>query len=103
MTTESPPSQIQHQPLAPAAGAADHHALVLGLLLLGEDGVAMLRLAREHALLAGPADAELAGIIHVDALIEQDAEYGLALRDEELPPRARKLHDEAAGARRLGL
>ena len=65
------PSQIQHQPVALAARAADHDLGVGGLLLLGQDGVAVLGLARDHPLLAGAADAELAGIIDVDAGIEQ--------------------------------
>src|SRR5262249_3937546 len=46
-------SHIQHQPVGLAAGAADHHALVLGLLLLGEDRVAVLGNAGDDALLAG--------------------------------------------------
>src|SRR5579871_203572 len=86
-----PLSKIQNQPLALAAGAADHHPLVLGLLLLGEDGVAVLGLARDHALLAGAADAELARIVDVDAFVEQHAEDRMARRDEEFPARARKL------------
>ena len=36
-------SKIQHQPLALAAGAADHHARVLGLLFFAQDRVAVLR------------------------------------------------------------
>ncbi len=95
--------QIQHQPLALAAGAADHHALVLGLLFLAQDGVAVLRHAGDDPLLAGATDAELAGIIDVDAFIEQHLQDGLALRDEELLPRARELDREAAGLGGLGL
>src|SRR5262245_49073852 len=56
-------SKIQHQPFALAAGAADHDLGVGRLLLLGQDGVAVLGLAGYDALLAGAADAELAGII----------------------------------------
>ena len=63
-------SEVEHQPLALAAGAADHHAPVLGLLLLGKDRVAVFRDAGDDALLAGPADPELTGIVEVDAFIE---------------------------------
>src|SRR5258705_6220442 len=93
-------SQIQHQPIALAAGAADHHPLVLGLLCFGEDRVAMLGLAGNHALLAGAADPELARIVDVDALIEQHFEDRASLRYEEFLPRARKLDREAAFLRR---
>src|SRR5882724_3371762 len=65
-------SQIQHQPLALAARAANHDLRVRRLLLLGQDGVAVLGDPRNHPLLAGPADAELAGIVDVHAGIEQD-------------------------------
>ena len=41
-----PGSQIQHQPLALAAGAADHHLGVRRLLLLAEDGVPVHRARR---------------------------------------------------------
>src|SRR5215468_5510641 len=91
-----PPSQIQHQPLGLAAGAADHHALVLGLLLLAQDRVVVLRNAFDDALLAGAADAKLAGIIDVDALFEQHVEDGTALGNEEFLARARELDREAA-------
>src|SRR5258708_5817358 len=87
-------SQIQHQPFGLAAGAADHHPLVLGLLLLGEDGVAMLRDSGNDPLLASPANAELAGIVDVDAFIEQDLQDRSALRDEEFQARALQLDRE---------
>src|SRR5215467_15414114 len=90
------PLQIQHQPLALAAGATDHHPLVLGLLFLAQDRVVVLGDAFDDALLAGAADAELAGIVDVDALIEQHLEDGAALRNEELLARARELDREAA-------
>ena len=39
----------------------------------------MLRRAGDHSLLAGPADAELAGIVDVDPGIEQDLQDGFAI------------------------
>jgi len=61
----------------------------------------MLRDAGNDPLLAGPANAELARIVDVDACIEQDLEDGRAFRDEELPVRALELDREAALAARL--
>src|SRR5215510_11108397 len=87
--------QIQYQPLGLAAGAADHHPLILGLLFFAEDRVVVLRNPLDDALLAGTADAELAGIVDVDALIEQHFEDGASLRNEELLARARELDREA--------
>src|ERR1700736_4438873 len=84
-------SEIQHQSFALAAGAADHHLRVGRLLLLGEDRVAVLGRAGNHPLLARPADAELAGIVHVHAGIEQHLEDVLSLGDYEFLPRAGKL------------
>ena len=57
---------------------------------------AVFRDAGDDALLAGAADAELAGIVDVDAFIEQDFENGAAFRDEEFLARARKLDREPA-------
>src|SRR6516164_11324025 len=64
------PLQIKNQAFALAAGAADHDLGIRGLLLLGQNGVAMLGYARDHALLARSTDAELAGIVDVDPGIE---------------------------------
>src|SRR5438270_11539074 len=63
----------------------------------------MLRDACDDPLLAGAANAELARIIDIDALIEQYAQDGLALGNEEFLAGARKLDREAALARRLRL
>src|SRR6516225_16110 len=89
-------SQIEHQPLALAAGATDHDFGVRGLLLLGQDGVAVLGDARNHPLLAGTADAELAGIVDVHAGIEQHLQDALAFGNDEFLSRARELDHEAA-------
>src|SRR5262249_20348612 len=94
--TTLPPSQIQHQPLGLAAGAADHDPLVLGLLFLAQNRIVVLGDAFYDALLAGAADTELAGIVDVDAFIEQDFEDGATLRNEEFLARARELDCEAA-------
>ncbi len=56
----------------------------------------MLRSAGDHALLAGAADAELAGVVEVDAGIEQHVEDGLALGNEIFDAGARELHGKAA-------
>src|SRR5258706_142883 len=88
--------QIQHQPLALAAGAADHDLGVGGLLLLGQDGVVVLVDAGNHPLLAGAADAELAGIVDVDARIEQHLQDALALGADEFLSRAREFDHEPA-------
>src|SRR5436190_9211809 len=87
---------IQHQPLALAAGAADHHPLVFGLLFLAQDRVAVLGNSGNDALLAGAANAELARIIDVDALVEQHLQDRLAFRNEEFLAGALQLDGEAA-------
>src|SRR5262249_29724685 len=89
-------SQIEHQPLALAAGAADHDLGVGGLLLLGENRVAVLGNAGDDALLAGTADAELAGIVDVHSGIEQHLQDALALGNDELLSGARELDYEPA-------
>src|SRR5262249_58313506 len=89
-------SQIEHQPLALAAGAADHDLGVGGLLLLGEDRVAVLGNAGDDALLAGAADAELAGIVDVHSGIEQHLQDALALGNDVLLSGARELDYEPA-------
>ena len=62
-----------------------------------------IRDAGNDAGLAGAADAELAGIVDVDAGIEQHFEHLLALGDEIFLAGARQLDPEAAGAGRRGL
>ena len=57
----------------------------------------MLGRAGNHPLLARPADAELAGIVHVHAGIEQHLEDALSLGDYEFLPRAGKLDHEPSG------
>src|SRR5262245_45435531 len=88
--------QIEHEPLALAASAADHDLGVGGLLLLGEDRVPVLGIAGDDPLLAGPADAELAGIVDIHSGIEQHLQDALALGNDELLSGARKLDHEAA-------
>ena len=95
-SSRSRSSQIQHQPVGLAAGAADHDAPVFGLLFFGEDGVAVLGSSGNHPLLAGAANPELAGIIDVDTLIEQDFENRPALRNEKFLVRTRELDGESA-------
>src|SRR5580692_6474172 len=72
---------VEDQPLGLAAAAADHDLFVGGLLFLAEHRIVVHRDARNHPGLAGAADAELAGIIDVDAGVEQHFEYFLARRD----------------------
>src|SRR4051794_18385756 len=66
------PSKIDDEPFALAARTADHHALVLGLLFLGQDRVAVFRQPGNHPLFASAANSKFAGIVDVDAFIEQD-------------------------------
>src|ERR1700682_3325630 len=84
-------SKIQHQPVALAARATDHDLGVRRLLLLGQDGVAMLGDSGNDPLLAGPADAKLAGIVDIHAGIEQNLQDALAFRDDEFLAGAREL------------
>src|SRR5271167_789656 len=91
--------QVQYQPLGFATGAADHHLGVGGLLFFAEHGIAVLRDAGDHTRLAGAADAELAGIVDIDAGFEQHFENLLALGDEIFLAGARQLHPETAGCR----
>src|SRR3954469_24328568 len=93
-TSAAADSEIEHQPVALAAGAADHDLGVRGLLLLGQNGVAVLGGARDHALLTCPTDTELARIIDVHTAIEQDLEDAFPFRDDEFLARARELDHE---------
>src|SRR5689334_2228047 len=88
--------QVEHQPLAFAAGTADHHLGIGGLLLLGEDRVVVLGGARNHPLLASTADAEFAGVVDVYAGIEQYLQDALARRNDEFLSGARQLDHEPA-------
>src|SRR3954453_16758306 len=92
----APNSEVEHQPVALAAGAADHDLGVRGLLLLGEDGVAMLRRAGDHPLLAGAANHDLAGIVVVEASIEEDLEDALSVGDDKFLSVAGEFIFEAA-------
>ena len=94
---------IQNQPLGLAAAAADHDLVVGRLLFFAEHGIAVFRNAGDHAGHAGAADAELAGIIDIDAGVEQHFEDLLALGDVIFLARARELDPEAAGGRGFGL
>ena len=96
--------EVEYQPLAFSAGAANHHTAVRRLLFLGEDQVAVVRYAIQHRCLAGPAHALLAGMRDVDARIEQCVEDRLARRDRDLAPALREHHREPArlGGRFLG-
>ena len=56
----------------------------------------MLRRAGDHPLLAGAANPELAGIVDVDAGIEQHLQDALAFGDDEFLSGAGEFDDEAA-------
>src|SRR3984957_4164926 len=87
---------IQDQPLGLTTAAADHDLFIGGLLFLAEHRIVMHRDAGDHLGLAGAADAELAGIIDVDAGVEQHFEHFLARRDEVFLARFGELDPEAA-------
>jgi len=75
---------------------ADHHRLVGGALTVGENGVPMVRHARDYSRLAGTADALLAGILDVEPRVAQHLEDRLSRRDDEFLAGGLKLHDESA-------
>src|ERR1700676_4618384 len=89
---------IKDQPLGLAAAAADHDLFVGGLLFLAEHRIVVHRDAGDHLGLAGAADAELAGIIDVDAGVEQHFEHFFARRDEIFLTRFGELDPEATEA-----
>src|ERR1700719_1895026 len=89
---------VEDQPLGLAAAAADHDLFVGGLLFLAEHRIVMHRDAGDHFGLASAANAELAGIIDVDAGVEQHFEHFLARRDEIFLPRLGELDPEATEA-----
>ena len=94
-------SEVEHQLGAGAPGYADEDAVLRRVLAACEHGVAVLGPACQHARLAGAAQAFAAGVVHIDAAVEQHLEDGLVGRDVEAAVLALELHAEAAG-RRLG-
>src|SRR5580698_4590312 len=89
---------IQDQPLGLTTAAADHDLFVGSLLFLAEYRIVVHRDAGDHLGLAGAADAEFAGIIDVDAGVEQHFEHFLARRDEIFLARLGEFDPEAAEA-----
>src|SRR5215467_10156786 len=93
---------VEDEPLALAAGAADHDLVVRGLLLLAQHRVAVLGDSGNHPRHALAADAELAGIIDIDAGLVQHFQNLAALGDVIFLAGACELDPEAAGGGRLG-
>src|SRR5207302_1123588 len=89
-------SKINDEPLALAAGATNHDPLVFRLLFFGQDRITVFGGSRNNALLAGAANAEFAGVVDVNTLIEQHFEDRPAFRHEKFPTRAREFDNETA-------
>src|ERR1700677_466349 len=87
---------IEDQPLGLAAGAADHDLLVRLLLFLAEHRIMMFGNTGDDARHAFATDSKLAGIIDIDALVEEDFEDLLAFRDEIFLAGACEFYPKAA-------
>ncbi len=72
-------SEIQDHPRSATPGHADHHGVVLRLLVLAENGVAMVRDAAEYRDLARSTGSLPAGEVGVDAFAEDGVENFLAI------------------------
>src|SRR6218665_423325 len=90
-------SEVEHQLGAGAAGYADEDAVLRRVLAAPEHGGAVLGRGCQHARLTGAAQAFAAGVVHIDAAVQQHLEDGLVGRDVEAAVLAFELHAEAAG------
>src|SRR6266702_8870107 len=89
-------SEIEHKDGRSGAGTADHHDLVGSLLFVGEEQIAMVRLARQHPRFARATDSLLARGLHRHAAGPKRFEDRLARRDRYPDLRTCELDDKPA-------